>query len=53
MNLCIKELYNGQAVILTEYGQPLSYFNNLTEARLAYLEWNRSNDDLLYMLSVN
>ncbi len=45
MKMFIKEMNDGTAVIETQYGQHISYFKNITEAQLAYVEWYRSNDD--------
>lgn len=36
---------DGTAVIETQYGQQISYFKNIAEAQLAYVEWYLGNDD--------
>ena len=46
MKMVIKEMNDGSAVIETQYGQKLSYFKNITEAQLAYVEWYQVNSDL-------
>lgn len=45
MRMLIKEMNDGSAVIETQYGQKLSYFKNITEAQLAYVEWYLGNAD--------
>jgi len=46
MKVLIKEMNDGTAVIETQYGQQISYFKNVTEAQLAYVEWYCGNDDI-------
>ncbi|VAW97372.1 hypothetical protein MNBD_GAMMA22-2285 [hydrothermal vent metagenome] len=46
MKIFIKEMNDGSAVIETQYGQHLSYFENITQAQLAYVEWYLTNDDI-------
>jgi len=46
MKMVIKEMKDGSAVIETQYGQKISYFKNITEAQLAYVEWYRINSDV-------
>jgi len=46
MKMVIKEMKDGTAVIETQYGQHLSYFKNVTEAKLAYIEWYCVNSDV-------
>ncbi len=45
MKMVIKEMTDGTAVIETQYGQQISYFKNVTEAQLAYVEWYKGNGD--------
>ncbi|MFV2059724.1 MAG: hypothetical protein ACC653_03510 [Gammaproteobacteria bacterium] len=45
MKVVIKEMNDGSAVIETLYGQQISYFKNVTEAQLAYVEWYRGYGD--------
>ncbi len=55
MKMVIREMNDGSAVIETQYGQKISYFKNVTEAQLAYVEWYIGNgderdDDIYYLM---
>lgn len=46
MKMYIKELNDGTAVIETQHGNQLSFFKNISEAQLAYIEWYVNNEDI-------